>query len=63
MKPGADAVTLADPIWTPLTSGWVVGVVFLAEMKTLGVTVAVDVSLLASDTVTPPDGAADAKVT
>ena len=63
VKPGADAVTLADPSLMPLTCGCVVGDVFLAAMKTLGVTVVVEVSLLASETVTPPVGAGAGKVT
>jgi hypothetical protein len=63
VKPGADAVMLADPSLMPLTCGCVVEDVFLAAMKTLGVTVAVEVSLLASETVTPPAGAGADKVT
>jgi hypothetical protein len=63
VKPGADAVMLDDPSLMPLTSGCVVGDVFLAAMKILDVTVAVELSLLASETVTPPDGAGAGKVT
>jgi hypothetical protein len=62
VKPGADAVMLADPSLMPLTCGCVVGDVFLAAMKTLDVTVAVELSLLASETVTPPAGAGTGKV-
>jgi len=47
----------------PLTCGGVVENVDLAAMKTLGVTVAVALSLLASATVTPPAGAGVGKVT
>jgi hypothetical protein len=57
VKPGADAVMLADPSLRPLTWGCMAGNVVLAGMKTLGVTAAVDVSLLANETVTPPEGA------
>jgi hypothetical protein len=63
VKPGADAVMLADPSLMPLTCGGVVENVDLAAMKTLGVTVAVALSLLASATVTPPAGAGVGKVT
>ncbi len=63
VKPGADAVILADPRLMPLTSGCVCGTVVLAAIKTLGVTVAVEVLLLANETVTPPAGAGADKVT
>jgi hypothetical protein len=64
VKPGADAVMLTDPRLTPLTCGCVVGNVFLAAMKTLpGVTVAVELLLLASEMVTPAVGAAAARLT
>lgn len=57
VKPGADAVMVADPGPMPLTSGYVAGNVFLAAMRTLGVTVAAELSLLVSETVAPPAGA------
>jgi hypothetical protein len=63
VKPGADAVMLADPRLMPLTCGCVSGNVALAAMKTLGVTVTFEVSLLANETVTPPGGAGAGKVT
>jgi hypothetical protein len=56
-KPGADAVMLADPNLTPVTIGWVVGVVCPAAIKTLGGICAVDGSLLVRATVTPFTGA------
>lgn len=62
-KPGADAVMLADPGLTPLICGWVAGTLALAAMKTLGVTVTVEESLLVNETVTPPAGAGADKVT
>ena len=58
MKPGAEAVMVADPNSRPLTCGAVAGQVALAGMKTLEGAVAIDVLLLVSDTVTPPAGAA-----
>jgi len=64
VKPGAAAVMLADPRLTPLTCGCVDGNVFLAAMKTLpGVTLAVELLLLASEMVTPAVGAAAARLT
>jgi hypothetical protein len=63
VKPGAEAVMLTDPRLMPLTSGCVDGEVFLAAMKTLDVTVAVEVLLLASEIVTPPVGAGAERLT
>jgi len=63
VNPGADAVIFADPSLIPLTRGCVSGDVVLGAMKTLGVTVAVEVSLLTNETVTPVAGAGAGKVT
>jgi hypothetical protein len=61
--PGADARILTNPTLMPVTCGCVAGDVVPPAMKTLGVTIALDVSLLFSVTVTPPAGAAPGKVT
>ena len=53
----------ADPRLMPLTCDGVAGDVVPPAMKTLGVTVAFEVSLLDSRTVTPPAGAGAGKVT
>ena len=53
----------ADPRLMPLSCDGVAGDVVPPAMKTLGVTVAFEVSLLASRTVTPPAGAGAGKVT
>lgn len=58
MYPTADTVIVAVPKFTPLTWGCVAGVVAPPAIKTDGVTVAVDGSLLLRVTVTPPAGAA-----
>jgi hypothetical protein len=50
---------VADPAFTPLTCGCVVEKVDPAPMNTPEVTVAIEVLLLVSVTVTPPGGAAD----
>ena len=63
VKPGAEAVIFADPTPMPPTCGWVAGHDFPAPMKTLCGTVAVEVLLLASETVRPPAGAGAGKVT
>lgn len=63
VKPGAEAVMFADPRLTPLTCGGVGGKVFPAMMKTLCGSVTVDGALLVSETVTPPAGAGEGKVT
>ncbi len=57
VNPGADAVITAVPALTPLMYTGVCAKVFPAEMKSVGVTVATAVLLLASETVTPPAGA------
>jgi hypothetical protein len=62
VKPVADAVMVAEPILRPFTIGCAVGYVVWASIKTLDVTVAVEVSLLTSETVTPPAGAGADKV-
>ena len=63
MKPGAEALMVADPKLIPLTCGCMAGVVEPAAMITLaGVTLTFDGSLLASVTVMPPAGAAAGKV-
>jgi hypothetical protein len=49
---------VADPAFTPLTCGCVVGEVEPAPINTAEVTVAIEVLLLARVTVTPPAGAA-----
>jgi hypothetical protein len=56
-KPGATAVICAVPMLTPFTCGLETGIVCPAAMNKLGVIVAIDVSLLAKLTVTPPAGA------
>lgn len=63
VKPGAEALMFADPRLRPVTCGCVAGHELPAAMKTLGGTVAVEVSLLARETVTPPAGAGAGKVT
>jgi hypothetical protein len=62
-KPEAEAVTVADPIPTPVTCGCVAGVMAPAAMDTLAVTVTFEVSLLISVTVKPPAGAGVDRVT
>jgi hypothetical protein len=57
VKPGAEAVTVADPIPAPVTCGCVAGVVAPPAINTLAVTVTLVASLLARVTVTPPTGA------
>jgi len=55
---------LADPKLTPVTCGWIAGVVCPAAIVTVvGETVTLAVSLLDRATVTPPDGAAAGNVT
>ena len=62
VKPGADAVILAEPRLIPLTDGCVVGVVAPAAMNTvIGATVISEVLLLFKVTVTPPAGAAEGR--
>jgi len=53
----------ADPSRRPPTCGGVAGDDVLAAIKTLGVTVAVELSLLTNEMVTPPAGAGVGKVT
>src|SRR6202011_1232432 len=53
----------ADPRLMPLTCAGVAGDVVPPAIKTLGVTVALEVSLLASRSVTPPADAGAGKVT
>ena len=57
VKPPADAVTVTDPIATPVTCGCVLGVLAPWLIKTLGGTLSMVGSLLTSVTVTPPTGA------
>ena len=52
--PVADAVTVVEPIAMPVTVGCVIGVVEPCGMVTLAGTVAMEVLLDASVTVTPP---------
>jgi hypothetical protein len=63
MKPGDEAVMVTDPGLRPVIWGGVVGEVAPAAMKTPGVTVAVELSLLTKETVAPPTGATAGKVT
>ena len=63
VKPGADAVMVTDPSLIPLTTSCGVEKVVPAATKMLGITVAIDASLLASEMVTPPAGAGVDKVT
>ena len=56
-KPAAVAVMAAVPIATPCTTGFDAGIWSPCGMNTLGVTVAIEMSLLDRVTVTPPDGA------
>jgi hypothetical protein len=63
VKPGAEAVTVAEPTFTPRTVGCVAGVVAPAAIVTVaGVTVTLLVSELLSVTVVPEAGAAWGKV-
>ena len=63
VKPGAEALMIADPKLIPFTCGCVAGVVEPVAMNTLaGVTLTFDGSLLASVTVMPPAGAAAGSV-
>jgi hypothetical protein len=58
LRPKADAVMLEDPKATPVTIGEVFGVVAPSKISTFaGDTVTFDVSLLLSETNTPPAGA------
>ena len=60
----AEALMAVDPMFMPLTVGCVEGVVCPAAMVTLaGETATLEESALASETVTPPAGAADDRVT
>jgi hypothetical protein len=63
-NPGAEALMSADPRFTPFTCGAAAGVVAPCGMTTLdGVIVTLLVSLLESEIVTPPVGAAVARLT
>jgi hypothetical protein len=62
VKPGADAVIVADPVRIPLICGAGDVHVFRAGINTDGVTATVDGSLLVRDTVTPPAGAGTGSV-
>ena len=63
-KPLAVAVIVELPKSTPFTAGGAVGVVCPSVKKSVGdMTVTLDVSLLESDTMTPPLGAGVPKVT
>src|SRR5581483_10331382 len=64
LKPGADALIVAVPKFTPVTCGCVAGVFCPAAIETVtGDTLAVVGLLLESDTVMPPGGAGVARVT
>jgi hypothetical protein len=54
---------VTNPALMPVTCGCVAGDVVPPAINTFGVTIALDVSLLFSVTVTPPAGAAPGKVT
>jgi hypothetical protein len=62
VKPGADALITAGPMVMPVNCAGVAGVVAPAGMKTAGVTVAFEGSLLTSVIVTPPAGAPKGKL-
>jgi len=63
-NPVAEAVNVVDPKLTPFTVGCEAGAVLPWAMNTVGdETVAADVLLLASEMVTPPDGAGPARLT
>lgn len=63
LYPPPEAKIVAEPNATPVTWGWVAGVVWPAAMVTEEVTVAFVGSLLVRLMVTPPDGAAVDNVT
>jgi hypothetical protein len=63
VNPVAEAVTVAEPNATPVTSGAVVGAVAPCGMKTVDGTVRMAVLPLAREMVTPPAGAGNANTT